>query len=103
MARNKLATHARKLRVPTLAAPLDGLDVLCKAPSPSDVLAGRDLLMEVLNHLTAEERRLAELRGSGLSWPEVASSTGGSAEARRKQLARALDRVMRQLHLETDY
>jgi RNA polymerase sigma-70 factor (ECF subfamily) len=103
MARNKLATHARKFRVPTVAAAPESLDLLNKEPSPSEIVAGRDLLMEVLNHLSDEERQLAEMRGAGLSWPQVASSAGGTAEARRKQLARALDRVMRQLRLETDF
>ncbi len=103
MARNKLATHARKLRVPTAARAPEDLDLVGPSPSPSEIIAGRDLLCEVLSHLTEEERRLAELRSAGLSWPAVASSTGGTAESRRKQLARALDRVMRQLRLEMDF
>jgi RNA polymerase sigma-70 factor (ECF subfamily) len=103
MARNKLATHARKLRVPIVSAAPEALDLLSKGPSPTEVIVGRDLLAEVLNHLTDEERRLAELRGTGLSWPQVASSAGGTAESRRKQLGRALDRVMRLLRLDADF
>jgi RNA polymerase sigma-70 factor (ECF subfamily) len=103
MARNKLATQARKLRVSIVAQGPEELELVGPEPSPVEVIAGRDLLCEVLNHLTAEERHLAELRSAGLSWPAVAESTGGTAESRRKQLTRALDRVMRQLRLERDF
>ena len=40
---------------------------------------------------------LAELRADGCEWTEIASRLGGTAEARRKQLARAVDRVEQQL------
>jgi RNA polymerase sigma-70 factor (ECF subfamily) len=103
MARNKLATHARKLRLSIESSSPDALDLVSSRPSPAQVIAGRDLLREVLDHLTDEERRLADLRSAGLSWPKVASSTGGTAESRRKQLSRALDRVVRQLRLEMDF
>src|SRR5262249_15470018 len=103
MARNKLATHARKLRIPIAAGLPEELDVVGHDPSPSQRIAGPDLLGEVLSHLTEEERHVADLRAAGLSWPQVADAAGGSAEARRKQLTRALDRVMRQLRLEMDF
>jgi RNA polymerase sigma-70 factor (ECF subfamily) len=109
MARNKLASQARKLRtrpadhhrVPAgsqekLAAAID------LAPSPSQVVSARDLLREVLDRLTDEERRMADLRARGRTWPEITREVGGNAEARRKQLARALDRVTRQLGLDDD-
>ena len=50
-----------------------------------------------MGELTAEERRLADLRAQGCDWAEIAARLGGSAEACRKQLARALDRVEHQL------
>jgi len=37
--------------------------------------------------------RVADLRGQGYEWAEIAAQLGGTAEARRKQLARALDRI----------
>jgi hypothetical protein len=70
------------------------------APGPSHVIAGRDLLCEVLQRLTEEERHLANLRAQGRTWPQISHALGGTAEARRKQLARALDRVSRQLGLD---
>ena len=66
-------------------------------PSPSRLVAGRELLEEVRRRLTEEERRLADLRGQGCVWAEIAARLGGTAEACRKQLARALDRVEHQL------
>lgn len=103
MARNKLATHARKVHLPIESESPEALALVSPRPSPSQVIAGRDLLREVLNHLTDEERRLADLRSAGLSWPKVASSAGGTAESRRKQLSRALNRVVRQLRVEMDF
>ena len=66
-------------------------------PSPSRLVAGREWLEEVRRRLTEEERRLADLRGQGCAWAEIAARLGGTAEARRKQLARAVGRVEHQL------
>jgi RNA polymerase sigma-70 factor (ECF subfamily) len=66
-------------------------------PSPSRVVAGRDLLAEFRRRLSPEERRLADLRAQGCDWAEIAAALGGTADACRKQLARAIDRVERQL------
>jgi RNA polymerase sigma-70 factor (ECF subfamily) len=67
------------------------------APSPSRLVVGRELLAEVRRRLSEEERLLADLRADGREWSEIAARLGGTAEARRKQLARAIDRVERQL------
>ena len=66
-------------------------------PSPSRLVAGRDLLEEIRRRLSEEERRLADLRGQGCEWAEIAARLGGTAEACRKQLARAVDRVEHQI------
>ena len=55
---------------------------------------------EGLRHQLDGERQLVELRGQGLSWEEVASYLGGTAGARRNQLARALDRVAAELGID---
>jgi hypothetical protein len=52
--------------------------------------------------LSPEEHRLVDLRAAGHTWPEIAETVGGRAQARRRQLERALDRVSRQLGLEDD-
>ncbi len=42
-------------------------------------------------------RELVDLRAGGYEWTEIAARLGGTADARRKQLARAVDRVEHQL------
>ncbi len=68
-----------------------------EAPSPSRMIAGRELLEEFRRRLSDEERQVADLRGLGHEWAEIAGQLGGTPEARRKQLARAIDRVERQI------
>jgi RNA polymerase sigma-70 factor (ECF subfamily) len=67
------------------------------APSPSRLVAGRELLDEFRRRLSDEERLLADLRADGYEWTDIAARLGGTAEARRKQLSRAIDRVEHQL------
>jgi RNA polymerase sigma-70 factor (ECF subfamily) len=105
MARNKLLHQVnreqaerrdirRDVAKPNTAAAAD------PSPSPSSQLAGRELLDEARRRLSAEERRLAELRAAGREWADIAAELGGTAEGRRKQLARALDQVVRQLGID---
>jgi DNA-directed RNA polymerase specialized sigma24 family protein len=68
--------------------------------SPSRNVASKELLQEVQRRLSPEERRLVELRHQGHDWTAVAAEVGGSPEALRKRLARALDRVARELGLD---
>src|SRR5262249_48862794 len=107
MARNKLAFQARQqyrqcrdLR----RLDADGAEALAEVaaadPTPSQLVAGQELLQEARRRLTSEERQLAELRGQGRSWDEIAAELGGTAQARRMQLDRAMDRVTRQLGLD---
>jgi RNA polymerase sigma-70 factor (ECF subfamily) len=67
------------------------------AQTPSRQVAGRELLDEFFRRLSGEERLLADLRIQGYEWAEIAGRLGGTPGARSKQLARALDRVERQL------
>jgi RNA polymerase sigma-70 factor (ECF subfamily) len=69
------------------------------ADSPSQVVVYEELLRQALAELTPEERALADQRATGLSWDEIAQAQGESAEAVRKRLTRALDRVTRLLGL----
>ena len=71
-------------------------------PSPSRLVAGRELLEEFRRRLSEEERRLADLWAQGWEWAEIAARLGGTAGARRKQLARAIDRVGHQLEGSED-
>ena len=105
MSRNKVAEKMRRqhrLRRDSRRT-LDGVEELPlvgRDPSPSAVIAGKELLEEAQQRLSEEERLLVELRGQGHSWEEVAASLGGTPGARRNQLARALDRVAVELQID---
>jgi RNA polymerase sigma-70 factor (ECF subfamily) len=108
MARNKLASAARAQnrqrrdhrRVAAGAEHLDG--VACGAPTPSQEVAGRELLERFRQALSEEEQQVAELRSQGLAWADIADRLGGTAQARRMQLARAVERVARELGLDEE-
>jgi DNA-directed RNA polymerase specialized sigma24 family protein len=69
------------------------------SPSPSQLAAGKELLQRFRESLTDEERQLSDLRNQGLEWVQIATQLGGSPQARRVQLSRAVDRVARKLGL----
>lgn len=69
-------------------------------PLPERIVEGRELLAAVRAGLGPDELRIADLRAEGCSWAEVADHAGGTPEARRKQLRRALDEVLVNLGLE---
>jgi RNA polymerase sigma factor (sigma-70 family) len=105
MARNKVASQARTSYVMRREPPLFGAKdastaALAPGPGPDHQAAWKDLLQEVRGRLSDDERRLADRRAERREWSEIATELGGSPEALRKQLARALDRVSHQLGLD---
>jgi RNA polymerase sigma factor (sigma-70 family) len=105
MARNKVATHARKGQVTRRdERPIDGSeDVAGRAvpgPSFTEQVAWRELIEIVRSRLSDSERNLSDLRAEGREWSEIAERVGGTAEAARKRLERAFDRVARELGWE---
>jgi DNA-directed RNA polymerase specialized sigma24 family protein len=109
MARNKLASaargeHRQRRDQRQVAAggdeQLEG--VAADVPTPSQELAGKELLERFRRSLSDEEKQLADLRGEGLAWGDIAARLGSTAQARRMQLARAVERVARELGLDGD-
>jgi RNA polymerase sigma-70 factor (ECF subfamily) len=105
MARRKAAWqlrrhHALRRDCRRLAGGAAVLDGVSAGLPPDRIAAGRELLDEVSRRLTPEEWGLAERRARGQQWKDIAAEVGGTAQGRRKQLARALERVLRQLGLE---
>jgi RNA polymerase sigma-70 factor (ECF subfamily) len=105
MARNKLAEQVkyhqrqrRDVRRVDGAAPEETGAAVARE-TPSQVISGQELLGEFRRRLSEDERRLADLRAQGLEWTAIAARVGGSAEALRKQLTRAVERVERELGL----
>jgi RNA polymerase sigma factor (sigma-70 family) len=75
-------------------------NLIAQQDSPSQQVAGQELLEQFRNRLSEEERRLADLRAQGQEWTEIADLLGGTPEGRRKQLIRAIDRVAHDLGLD---
>src|SRR5262249_45116419 len=105
MARNKLAFAARRQRAQRrngrlVAARVEEVEPAGGGASPSRVAAGREMLHEGQQRLSDEERQVAERRAQGHGWVAIAGDLGGTPDGRRMQLARALDRVARELGLE---
>jgi RNA polymerase sigma-70 factor (ECF subfamily) len=108
MTRNKVANQANALRagrrdhrrdVPAIGG---RPDVAAREASPSRQAAARELLDEARRRLGPEERALLERREQGGDWAAIAAELGGSPDALRMRLARAVDRVARSLGLEED-
>jgi RNA polymerase sigma-70 factor (ECF subfamily) len=106
IARNKVAYQVRRQQAQRrdqrreVAVDPRGREPAGDEPSPSRVASGRELLAQLRQQLTPDELRVADLRAEGREWAEVAAVLGGTAQARRKQLARALDRVAARIGLE---
>jgi DNA-directed RNA polymerase specialized sigma24 family protein len=104
MTRHKLAKQARRHRAGRrdyrrmeLFDPVGLEGRSAGAVSPSRQVSGRELLEEDRRRLSDEELLLADLRAEGCAWAEIAARVGGTPQARRKLLARAVDRVEQQL------
>jgi RNA polymerase sigma-70 factor (ECF subfamily) len=103
MARNKLSNQANKQkagrrdyrRVTSTSGQEGGHDA-----SPSQQVAARELLQEARRRLSTSELRLLDLREQGREWPEIAGEIGGSPDALRKKLTRAIDRIAHELGLD---
>jgi RNA polymerase sigma factor (sigma-70 family) len=106
IARNKVASAARRefsqrrdgRRLDAGGHTLSAL--AAPEPGPSVVVASAELLYAFRERLSTDERRLADLRVDGNSWGEIAAALGGTADARRVQLGRAIDRVARELQID---
>jgi RNA polymerase sigma-70 factor (ECF subfamily) len=105
MARNKLSDQARKQQAECRdhrrmeAGGVETRSIASSADSPSQVVAGKELLQEFRQRLTEEERHLADQRALGREWSDLASELGVGAEALRKRFGRAVNRVARELGL----
>jgi DNA-directed RNA polymerase specialized sigma24 family protein len=107
MARNRVTDHALRQR----AARRDyrrsersadaGGQCVDPGPSPSDEISRKELVEAFQSRLSKEERYLADQRVWGRPWSEIAAEVGGKPDARRVQLERAVNRVTRELRLET--
>jgi len=95
MVRFKVATKARRLSVTLreileLDAPKDRAD---SGPGPEKLVDDRDALEAILKLFEADELELLIRRLDDQPWSAIALAVGGTAEALRKKLMRAIERV----------
>lgn len=109
MARNKVVTQVRKQQAQRrdihreVSLGSGRLPLVSPDPTSSRLAMGREALEAFRVRLSLDERRMADLRCEGFQWDEIAREIGGTPQARRKQLARAVDRVSQEIGLdETD-
>jgi RNA polymerase sigma-70 factor (ECF subfamily) len=108
MARNKLASEARRQRRHRRDDRRVGSDsealaaVADPSPGPSATVAGEELLKQFRGCLDPEELRIADFRAEGLPWAEIAARLGGTAQSRRMQYTRAVDRAAKAMGLDED-
>jgi RNA polymerase sigma-70 factor (ECF subfamily) len=104
MARNKLAGQAKRQQARCRDYRLVEGEALDSEPAggvtPSREAAARDLLAEARRRLTPGERLLLELRDEGRTWEEIAATLGGSPDALRIRLTRAVKRIAAELGLD---
>jgi len=105
MARNKVVNRVERERAGqrdyrrTAAGDVREVAAAAPGPTPSWVAANRELLEDARRRLSPEERHLLELREDGRGWAEIAAELGGSPQALRKRLERAVERVADELGL----
>jgi RNA polymerase sigma factor (sigma-70 family) len=108
MTKNKVASAARRehrqkrdqRRTTSDDAAL--LGVAQQGESPSQIASGNEMIARAKELLGQDERQMAELRAQGQSWDEIAQEMGGTAQARRVQFSRAVDRVSKLIGIEED-
>ena len=77
----------------------DSPEIEASGPGQLTYLANRELIQQAHELLTADERRIVDLRRDGLSWEQIAEELSGTPEANRKRYTRAVDRVATELGL----
>jgi len=103
MIRNKVTDHARKQTagrrdMGRLAnVQIEDMQLMGLDETPSQIVSARELAREAKERFSADEQQIVERRTNGLGWDEIAEEIGGSPEALRKKLTRAVDRVAKEL------
>jgi len=95
MIRFKIATHARRHAV-TFREILEGelpIDRADPRPDPERIVADQDLSETILKLFSMDELEILNRRLDEQTWTEIAAALGGSAQALRKKLERAFQRV----------
>ena len=101
MATNKVIDRHRREKSrrlqDTVDDPVENQRIAGASPTASEIISGKELVRQFQSRLTKEELAIAELRRTGTSWHEIATTLGENADAIRKRLQRACNRVMLEL------
>lgn len=107
MAQNRLRDHVRGQHAERrdqrrlLADGAPALEAVPdEQPTPSRIVAAKELFQKMCGQLSPEEKYLVEQRALGREWQELADELGGSADALRMKLTRALNRLSGPLGLD---
>jgi RNA polymerase sigma-70 factor (ECF subfamily) len=95
MSRYKIATEGRRLSV-ILREVMDGSgppDRADPGPGPEKTVEDQDLVDAVLSRFSEDELDLLQRRLDGETWPGMAAELNTTADALRKKLERAIERV----------
>ena len=110
MVRNKVIDHTRRQHsdrrdVRRLkSASVEELKLRGDVETPSQLVAGKELLSQFYSRMTTEERNLSDQRKQGHSWGEIAKNNSERPESLRKRLSRAIDRIAAEMNLhESDF
>jgi DNA-directed RNA polymerase specialized sigma24 family protein len=109
MAQNKLLMQARRFKTRgrdvgrVEAGGDDAPPVADPRPGPERQAEGRELLARLLEQLDGPERDLARRRAAGQEWVEIAKELGGTPQAHRMRLSRAIDRLSPALGLDDGF
>lgn len=76
---------------------IEMLDVPSSDPDPHYMAAGREILSIVREQVRPQDREALELWLSGNGWTQIASTLGGTPDARRKQVERSIEHVAQKL------
>ena len=71
-----------------------------RGESPSVAVSHKELLCEIRRRLSEDELRISELRAAGHDWADIGAQLGGTPDALRKKLERAMDRISNELGLD---
>lgn len=105
MVRNKVTDHARRQTAErremgrTDGTPVEEMSLSAGEDTPSQIVSARELAQEALERFAPDERTIVNRRSNGQSWEEIATELGGSPEAFRKKMTRAIDRVAKEMQL----
>jgi RNA polymerase sigma factor (sigma-70 family) len=106
IARNKLTNQVHAMRAQkrdigrSVTIEAESVVLVDRASSPSEQASAKEILQKAYEHLSPEERSLAEQRSLGRPWTELAEEFGATDVALRKRLTRALDRVLTELGID---